>query len=410
MAESQSPIRVAFLGADESTPELLRAVLDDARFELAGLCEFEERDAPAELRSIAAQLRSIPHWESLLDNQRIDAVIVARGPNEDLRAEQLRKLLQIEKPALVAHPVVRSMLIYYELDMIRRETDSVIVPYLPERKHPAIQTLARIVQQGAESPIGKVEHLSIERSIPSPTKENVERQFARDADLARAIAGDMTRLGAMAGSADAAGYASLGVQMSGPQAVAARWTVVPIASDQAAKITLTGSRGRAVIEGIGGGGDWRLALLTDGSPQNHTFDGWVAAEVALDQLVDAISGRAGSPDWPSPNWIDASRAIELAETIDRSLKKSRTVELYYEDYTEDATFKGTMTSLGCGLLILTVFLLALVGIGEQMKIPHLGIWRYLLVAILAVFLVAQLIMLTSGKSKESRQSEPPLSS
>ncbi len=72
--------------------------------------------------------RQIGEWEALLDDQQIDAVIVSRGPNEDVRTEQLRKLIQVEKPVLVSHPVYDSMLVYYELDMIRRETDSLVMP------------------------------------------------------------------------------------------------------------------------------------------------------------------------------------------------------------------------------------------------------------------------------------------
>ncbi len=399
MRDVQTPIRVAFLGVDETTPDLLRAVLEDARFDLAGVCEFDPQLVAEELRPVVAQLRPISEWEALLDNQQIDAVIVARGPNEDLRAEQLRKLIQIEKPALVSHPVVRSMLVYYELDMIRRETLSLVIPHLAERNHPAVQTLATIVRQGSDSPIGKVEHLSVERCVRLPTKENVERQFARDADLIRAIAGDMTRLGAMAGSHEAAGYASLGVQMSGPRGVAARWSVVPIETDAGAKITLTGSRGRATVEVREEGAPWTLACAAGGEPETQSFEGWDAAETSLDELVAGMSQRT-----PQPDWVDASRSVELAETIDRSLKKSRTVELYYEDYTEDATFKGTMTSLGCGLLVLSVFLVALVGIAEQMKIPYVGYWRYLLVGLLVVFLLMQLVMFTSGKGKADRES------
>ena len=401
MTDLQGPIRVAFLGVDETTPNLLRAVLADARFELAGICEFDDGTAevPEELRPVVERTRQIGEWEALLDDQQIDAVIVSRGPNEDVRTEQLRKLIQVEKPALVSHPVVHSMLVYYELDMIRRETDSLVIPHLAERKHPAVQTLGEIVRQGSDSPIGKVEHLTIERCVREPTRQNVERQFARDVDVVRAIAGDMTRLGAMGGAHDDAGYASLGVQMSGPLGVAARWSVVPIASDEGAKITITGARGRAIVELREDGTPWTLACIAGGEPETQSFDGWDAAETSLDELVAAMSERP-----PEPDWVDASRSVELAETIDRSLKKSRTVELYYEDYTEDATFKGTMTSLGCGLLVLSVFLLALVGIAEQMKIPYVGYWRYLLVGLLVVFLLMQLVMFTSGKKKHDSES------
>ena len=217
-------MRIAFLGADDSTAELVRAVLGSRRFDLLGICEFEgARDAADEFGRLVGGIRPIAEWEALLDDERVDAVVVAHGADEDRRAEQLRKFIQTGMPVLASHPVVDSMLLYYELDMIRRETGSVVVPHLAGRNHPAVRALAEIVRAGGASPIGKVEHVTVERCVAEPTKQNVERQFARDVDGVRELAGEMTHLGAMAGAEGARAYSSLGVQMSGPEGIAARW-------------------------------------------------------------------------------------------------------------------------------------------------------------------------------------------
>ncbi|MEX0979118.1 MAG: hypothetical protein WDZ48_09715, partial [Pirellulales bacterium] len=259
------------------------------------------------------------------------------------------------------------------------------------RHHPAVVALGELVRAGGGSQIGKVEHATIERCIAEPTRHNVERQFARDIDLLRSIAGDMTRLGALGGGG-ASAWSSLGVQMSGPEGIAARWSVVSIASAAGAKITLSGSRGRAALEVRADDQGWTLDMTVDGQSQRREFAAWDAAAASLDDLAAAIDGEA-----PQPDWVDACRAVELAETIDRSLQKGRTIELYYEDYTEEGTFKGTMTSVGCGLLILTLLGLGLVGIAEQMHIPYVRYFPYVLVAIFGLFLFLQLPMLTKGK-------------
>jgi predicted dehydrogenase len=409
MNDQTAPIRVAFLGADESTHDCLRAVLASRRFELVGLCEFDPQSLGAAELPPIERVRAIANWETLLEDGQIDAVVVARGENSDLRTEQLRKLIQVEKPLLVSHPVVDSMLIYYELDMIHRENNAPLVPRLALRQHPAIVALAQIVGQGADSPIGKVEHLSVERCVATPTRQAVERQFARDVDLIRGVAGDMTRLGSMAGAPGIPNYATLGVQMYGPQGIDARWSVVPVQNSGRAKIVLTGGRGQATVELGDDDAPWTLETTTGGTSERKEFPGWNAAAAELDALADAISGVS-----PQPDWVDACRSIELTETIERSLKKSRTIELYYEEYTEDATFKGTMTSIGCGLLVLTIFVLALAGVAEQMKIPYVGAWRYVLVAVFLVFLLLQLVMLTSGKKPSGKaddgspQGKPPV--
>ncbi len=75
--------------------------------------------------------------------------------------------------------------------------------------------------------------------------------FARDVDVIRGVAGDMTRLGAMAAGHKSESYAGLGVQMSGPGAVVARWSVGPADARGAARLTALGDRGRHARSAVG---------------------------------------------------------------------------------------------------------------------------------------------------------------
>jgi len=379
------PIRIALLGADDTTLALTQAVVADHRYELVGACELD--GIAAQSLAHLARMRRFEHWESLLDPSAVDAVIVARGRNEDLRAEQLRKLIQAAMPTLVAHPVVGSMLVYYELDMIRRDTRAVVVPCLTERHHPGVLAVAELVSAGASSPIGRVEQVVFDRQLEQPDKPAVLAAFARDVDVIRAVAGDMTRLGAMAAGHKSESYAGLGVQMSGPGAVVARWSVGPVDARSAARLIALGDRGKAELD-LRNTSPWNLQVTVAGQSTAREFALWNPSAAALDQLALAIGGAA-----PSPDWVDASRAIELTETIDRSLAKGRTIELYYEDYTEEGTFKGTMASVGCGLLMLVLGLLVFVALAEQMGLPFLKYWPHVVVGGLAVFLLAQLLML-----------------
>lgn len=403
---SSSVLRIALLGADISTPAIARAILASGQFELAGTCEFERgfgQHAPGAINAAVGRARRFDAWEALLDLELVDAVVVARGPDEDRRAEQLRKLIQTGVPLLVSHPVVDSMLIYYELDMIRRETGCTVLPDCFARHHPAVQHLAEIIRQDADSPIGKVDQVLVQRCIAEPTKTEVVAQFARDVDLIRAIAGDMTRLGAMAGGAagDSA-YGSLGVQMSGPAGVISRWSVMGVSTTDGAQITLLGSGGKATVDVRPADQPWSMDLVTHGQSNVKTYDAWDPAGAALAGLARAMRGEA-----VEPGWVDAARSVELAETIDRSLKKSRTIELYYEDYTETGTFKGTMTSVGCGLLLLAMFLLGVVAIAEQIGVPYTRFWPYLLVVVLGVFLVLQFLLLASRRQDASTSVDRP---
>src|SRR5262245_7520659 len=84
----------------------------------------------AALKELLPNLPVTDDWEQLLDAGALDAVVVA-ADQPALRIEQLRRLTQLSIPTLVSHPLSLSMLDCYEVDMIRRETGAIMLPYLP---------------------------------------------------------------------------------------------------------------------------------------------------------------------------------------------------------------------------------------------------------------------------------------
>ena len=229
------------------------------------------------------------------------------------------------------------------------------------------------------------------------------RQFARDVDLVRGIAGDMTRLGAMAGASGDTAYASLGVQMSGPDGIA-RPLVGGCRAEatEGAEITLAGARGKAIV-------DVRAArrALDAGTGDRRTVAEQAVRRLGPGGRLARPVGRApcdGEP--PMPDWVDAARGVELAETIDRSLQKGRTIELYYEDYTEEGTFKGTMTSIGCGLLLLGHVLAGRGGASASKWVCRMcAFGRICWSACLALFLLLQLLMLVFRRPADKSAAE-----
>ena len=400
--ESSSVLRIGFLGADATTLAIARAVSTSGPYEFAGACDIDSGDVQTAHRfnALLGHARRFNSWESLLDLELVDAVVVARGSDEDRRAEQLRKLIQAGVPLLVSHPVVSSMLIYYELDMIRREIGTTVIPYLFDRHHPAVLSLAEMVRKGADSPVGKIDQLVVQRCLEEPTKSTVVAQFARDVDVIRVIGGDVMRLGAMAGGTGDSAYGTLGVQMSGPLGIAARWSVIG-GPHEGFQISALGTTGKAVIQEHVVGQPWIMAVSSDSQPEVQTSTPYNPAIEALCSLHCAIRGKHAKADW-----VDASRAVELAETIDRSLQKGRTIELYYEDYSEAGTFKGTMASLGCGLLLLGLFLMGAVGIAEQIfGVASTRFWPYLLASLLGGFLLLQFLLFVSRRREPAARAE-----
>ena len=90
---------------------------------------------------------------------------------------------------------------------------------------------------------------------------------------------------------------------------------------------------------------------------------------------------AGS--WADRNlgWQDELRSLELDDAARRSVERGRSNALDLQETTEEATFKGTMTLVGCSLIWLTVIVLIL-----SAWIPWLA---WLIVPVFSVFLVMQ---------------------
>ena len=381
-------MRFALLGVDADALTLAHWVAASADHQLVWACEVA--GAEGQLKAFAPAVQISTFWESLLAGATADAVVVARGANADERADQLRKLVQAAIPLLVVHPVDDSMLVCYELDMIRRESGCAIVPYVPYRWHAGIRRLAAMIAEGAQSPIGAIEQVAMERALAERTRPRVQKQFASDVEVLRALCGDLTSIAALAaGGREEAAYSNLGVQLTGERGVLARWSVASVEHAAAARIVLSGSTGKALLELPEAGLEAELEIVRGGQALREMLPAWSPAAAAIEQLENAMAGKAAVPTWP-----DACRDVELSEAIARSLAKGRTIELHDEEHSEHGTFKGTMTSVGCGLLVASlVVLLVAAALAKITGNAFFGYAPYLILGVLGLFLILQSLKL-----------------
>ncbi|HBP81842.1 MAG TPA: hypothetical protein DD662_04955, partial [Planctomycetaceae bacterium] len=272
-------------------------------------------------------------------------------------------------------------------------------------------------------PLGPIESLQFERRQPDRDQDSVLTSFARDADVIRVLIGDPSRLMALGGGD--AGWANLAVGLSGPDQVSVRWQVAK-GHTRELTIQLICERGRLCIDiperdcGV-----WAVTQQTDAGISDllPEFPSETApfqpAEVLLELLLLAVKGDAdnhSNSSIPPAIWPDAARTIELAETIPRSVKRGRGIDLHQEEFSELGTFRGTMASLGCGIIMAGLFILflaTLVGgvaraagwsFGERLA----AIWPYAILTTLILFLILQLLPFLlpkdSGNSDESKPS------
>ncbi|MEX2176953.1 MAG: hypothetical protein WD872_21505 [Pirellulaceae bacterium] len=408
-------MRLALLGADAESLELVRWAVSAGGHGLVAAYDFG-RLGP-EVAAIAPRARLDDHWESLVLGTQADGVIVARAAaglthatgiaDDERRADQLRKLAQAGVPMLVVHPACEAI-VGFEIEMIRRDSGGAIVPHAAGSQHPGLLRLAELISGGADSPLGPVEQIVLEREQADRGRDAVLTQFARDASLLRQLVGTIQSVNAT-GPAPAPGrdpmgpklktlasLANLSVYVSGDKGLTARWSIGPALARESARLTAIGSLGKAVLH-MPGGNDWSLEIVGEERTQ-ESFGSYGEAEATLSRLTDA----AAKTHIDETTWLDACRDQEAAEAIDRSLARGRTIELFGEQHTEEASFKGVMAMGGCLMLMAALGVLFVATVVEGLRLPlrDWAVWRYwpiyLLVPI-AVFLLLQVLQVVVKK-------------
>lgn len=418
-------MKLGLLGSDPQTLAVAAAAVaaGDAIGPAVGIADELPERAEAVDRQPAEQ------WQLLLEAERCDAVLVAVEGWNDERAEQVRTLVQAGRPLLLNHPACLSMLWAYELDMILADSTASVVPFLPARQHPLITKLRQFIEQSIAGggPFGSLETLQLERQQLDRGRDAVLASLARDVDLIRVLVGDPARLMALGSGGDAA-WATLAVGFSGPDQLPVRWQVAKAATE-VLTIELICTTGRLRIELPGDlSGCWRLSQLPDAAgqplPLDHPADSadFDPAAVMLETLRRQLTGPTESSadeTIAAATWADAARTIELAETVPRSLTKGRAIDLHQEEFSELGTFRGTMASLGCGIImagLLLLFLATLVGgvaqaagweFGERLA----SFWPYAILVTLLLFLTLQLLPLLipkqSNSASDTARTPPP---
>ncbi|MFM7185920.1 MAG: hypothetical protein ACKO4Z_14295 [Planctomycetota bacterium] len=386
-------LRIGLLGCDATIAGVARAAVRRGDRLVAG-----HGVHAAALAGLAPP--PVNSWEAMLDADTCDAVLVGADGWDDGRREAVKTLVQAGRPLVLSQPLELSMLWAYELDMIRRDTGGVLIPCLAARQHPFVARL-RTAVEAAVGGTGTAESLHVERRLRDRSREAVLAHLARDVDLIRVIVGDPARLATLGAADAAAAWPSLAVGFSGPALVPARWQVAP-AGTAGLTIRLQGAADGVVVEAPENpDAQWSWnGTPADGGP----FDPAHPILAALDAAIGTGSPDPATGAVPAATWSDAARAIELAETVPRSLAKGRAIELHREEFTDLGTFRGTMASLGCGLIMLALVVVILAtfvaGIAREFGWNGAGMiadsWPGIVLAVLGVFLALQAIPLLMG--------------
>ncbi len=336
------------------------------------------------------------NWESLLDSGFCDAVLVGRGSMPiALRQEQLSQLMKNGIAVLTSFPIFDSVLAYYEIDMVRNETGALLRHYNPLANY-GDQSNSWLMRGREE--VGRIEQVRWERPLEDRSRENVVRHFARDVAVLESVAGRLNRLGAHGSGDEAATYSGLSVQLIGKSEIPVQWSVRPAKSQVTSQLTVLAEHGEINASFSRSGQLVSMgADYDDGNADADSIQPADPCEREIEQLEKALT-QGG----PSSTWPEALHGMELADTIEISLRRGRMIDIHPQQLTEDLAFKGTMSAAGCGvLMILPPLLLFLGWIAGLVGLPVADYWEHALLALLSLFLAIQFLpkLLADPKSE-----------
>lgn len=379
-------MRFALLGADADTLPLAVASLA-AGHELAW-----QGDVSLGLAGELPQLTSADDaeaWEDLLVAETADFIIIGRGTaGDDLRTRQVQELARLGRPMLVAFPLFASVLTYFEVDMSRTEGESLLQYYNPLREAERLAAAAEWLETGHPR-FGRIEQIVATRALADRARQSVLDRFAGDVDLLAQVAGKLNRIGAHASSEQTADYSALSVQLLGISKLPVRWNVEPVGDAEGLALHYIAERGRESF--------WFDAAGLMGEPPI------APARRAVDRFVAALSAETVD----ASTWPRALRAMELTDSIEISLRRGRMIDVHDQQLTEQLAFKGTMSALGCGMLLLIIPGLLIVGwLAGAVGLPLAEYWPHVLLAILALFLGLQFLPKLIYKTPASDSETP----
>ena len=406
-------LNIGLLGIDSQMASVLSAVQSEATDSFNVSCHV----SPHEFETF--QITPPEHvyaesWEPLFDDSLTDVVLVGAEHWTEQRADAVRGLVQAGRPLLLSHPVYLSMLWAYEIDMIRNDSGASLIPFIPERLHPCVHRLAQQIGDTLTHPESEasIESMTFERRMPERSRELVLSQLSRDLDLIRFLMGDPQRISTLGGTVESA-WPTLAVGLSVESQIPIRWNVRGDTSSSL-QITLTQKTGTTQVYVPSASDSWEWHQTNNEALEKYpSFD---RGQTMLDAVRYTLSSDSNHGErTPLATWTDAARCIEIADTVPRSLMKGRSIDLHQEEFSEIGTFKGTMASLGCGIVLAALFVLILASLiggiarearwafGEQIA----SMWPVIVLTALMLFLGLQILpLLVNGTDKNGRSKTP----
>lgn len=396
-------MRLALLGCDEDWKSFLHDL--PAEHTVVAVYEAAEQDLP--LCALLPHVQRGEQWESLLIRDDIDLILVASPPHlprgdgfdpEAWRVDQLKKLAQGGRSLLVSFPAAE-LLDAYEIEMLRREGGGCIVPWFPGLNHPLWEELTRLPATAANvAPL----QITWERRAVHRSRNQILVALARDLILIERLIGKLKRVTALGGSSESNSpepWQSFTVQLEAEDRSLVRWSLArPAATYSCRAVVDVGENPWELQAPIDTSEPWKLRDRDDAAEEEFPWQEVAATFENFEQIRSSPTSTAAA-------WLEACRSLETLAAVEKSIQKSRTIELAAGEQSEEHQFKGVMASAGCLLLMLMLFALFVVVMVEGLQLPlrNSSIWRLWpigLIVALAGFLGLQFLQAVIQKPRD----------
>lgn len=393
-------MKLGLLGDHPSLKRWVSLMTSGGRHQIRCAAGVKELDA-----LLPPQVERLPTPNALLEVTGLDAVLVCGSQERNLQVA--RQLASQHVPLIILPASDQGSAFLYELSLIRDDRQVPLSPLFPLRRHPLVNRMREILD---EDQLGEILQLTLERRVipdsgPRLKIAGANQHLLWDVDLFWQLSGKYSQVTALrSGELDAA-VAAQSVTLSADRLPEAVWTVMP-GEQEHWQLTVRGERQQAALMG---GPDHELLQLRLGD-SNETVSGEEVDEAFLEEL-DSIEAAFHDPRLQG-DWTEFVHAMELVEATGQSIRRRRTVDLYFDLTSERSQFKTQMAALGCGILMLTLTLVILVLIlGQALNLsPRAMAWaRILAFAPLFLYLALQLLIVLTRPSVSDAPARPPVS-
>lgn len=340
-------MRFALLGYSPKSLPLLEAISASDEHSLDVLAEIDDAYLSALMQRFPSA-RVVDSWTELLIESGVDRVVVA-GSDESITTGA-RQIANEGTPIVLLPLAAQGSAFVYGLGLVHDDNH---VPLFPINQLWAESLAQELAVRISAEELGQVALLRLERTIQPlaagqqlPIQADVDDALLGDVLLLRKIAGAFNRVTAVYTGTSGEKLTQATVTLAGERIPEATWT--GHVGDPFWKLTVVGSTGNATLTLDGIGGQHHLVLTSkDGTQNTIEADGSASRRLLLAQATAELPVLA--------DWRETTRSIETVEATHASLRRRRTIDLYFETTSERSIFKSQMTAVGCGLIMLTLF-------------------------------------------------------